>query len=502
MEISSQNTDEKKKLQVAVVAPTTLLANQHYKTFKKRFENTDTKIACLSRLNTPKQSREIKKQLENGEIDIVIGTHALLSNDVKFHNLGLLIIDEEQRFGVKQKEKLKSMRLNTHVLAMSATPIPRTLQMSMTGIRDLSILSTPPANRICVKTVVSEYDDLLIKDAIEHEIKRGGQVFFVVPRIEDIKEVQARLEKFLPDIKSVVIHGQMDPKKSEELMNDFQDGKYSILISTTIIENGIDIANANTMIVYKANNFGLAQLYQLKGRVGRRNIQAYCYLTYKHNDKLSDTAKKRLEIMKSIEGLNAGFKIASEDMELRGVGNIVGIEQSGHIKDVGIELYNQLLKEAVEDANIMKNNKDTFYSPEIKLGLSTIIPSDYISDKVLKMSFYRRIADIETLQDKQEIEEELIRRFGKINESVNNLIQIALLKRECKKFNICKLEKVANNLLISFHNNEFNKPEELFQFIMKNPNVFKIQKNTILSYVIKKDVFTTIYDIFKILMEL
>lgn len=494
--------EERKKLQVAVIAPTTLLVNQHYKTFKKRFENTGAKIACLSRLNTSKQSKEIKKQLESGEIDIIIGTHALLSEDVKFYNLGLLIIDEEQRFGVKQKEKLKNMRLNTHVLAMSATPIPRTLQMSMTGIRDLSILSTPPANRISVKTIVSEYDDLVIKEAIEYEIQRQGQIFFVVPRIEDIKEVQARLEKFLPDVKYVIIHGQMDPKKSEELMNDFQDGKYSVLISTTIIENGIDIANANTMIVYKANNFGLAQLYQLKGRVGRRNIQAYCYLTYKHNDKLSETAKKRLDVMKSIEGLNAGFKIASEDMELRGVGNIVGVEQSGHIKDVGIELYNQLLKEAVENANITKNDEEVFYSPEIKLGLSTIIPSDYISDKVLKMSFYRRIADIDSTQDKQEIETELIRRFGKINESVNNLIRIALLKKECKKYNICKLEKVSNSLLISFHNNKFNKSEELFQFILKNPNVFKIQKNNILSYTIKKDIFDCIYDIFDVLEKI
>lgn len=493
-----------KKLQVAIIAPTTLLVSQHYKVFKERFEGTGAKIACLSRLNTKKQSDEIKKQLESGEIDIVIGTHALLNDNIKFHNLGLLIIDEEQRFGVKQKEKLKNMRLNTHVLAMSATPIPRTLQMSMTGIRDLSILSTPPENRVCVKTKVCEYDDLIIKDAIEYEIKRKGQVFFVVPRIEDIKEVETRFNKFLPDISYTIVHGQMDPKKSEELINDFQNGKYSVLISTTIIENGIDIANANTMIVYRANNFGLAQLYQLKGRVGRRNAQAYCYLTYKKNERISDVAKKRLEIMESIEGLNAGFKIASEDMELRGVGNIVGVEQSGHIRDVGVELYNQLLKEAVENANTLKNNEDIFYSPEIKLGLSTIIPSDYISDKVLKMSFYRRIADIETINDKKEIEEELIRRFGKVNESVENLIQIALLKKDCKKYNINKIEKIANNLIISFHNNEFKKPEELFNFIMKNPQIFKIQKNNTLSYSIKsnKNIFENIYEIFDILEKI
>ena len=256
------------------------------------------------------------------------------------------------------------------------------------------------------------------------------------------------------------------------------------------------------MIVYRANNFGLAQLYQLKGRVGRRNVQAYCYLTYKSVEKLSDTAKKRLEIMKSIDGLNAGFKIASEDMELRGVGNIVGVEQSGHIKDVGIELYNQLLKEAVENARISHDFTESFYSPEIKLGLSTIIPNDYISDKVVKMSFYRRIADIETVQDKEEIENELIRRFGKINESVNNLIMIALLKKECKKYNICKLEKVSNNILISFHNNKFAKSDELFQYIIQNPNIFKVQNDNILSYSIKNDVFTSICNIFGILEKL
>lgn len=472
----------KNKLQVAVLAPTTLLATQHYKKFQERFDGFNIQIACLSRLNSLKQQKEIKKQIETGEIDIIIGTHALLNDDIKYKNLGLVIIDEEQRFGVKQKEKLKQMRLNTHILSMSATPIPRTLQMSMTGIKELSIIATPPKNRINIETVVCEYNDLQIKEIIEKELNRNGQIFFVVPRIEDIIEVEARLQKFNPELKSVVIHGQMDAKKSEILMNDFQEKKYSMLISTTIIENGIDIANANTMIIYRANNFGLSQLYQLRGRVGRSNIQAYSYLTFKKTEPISETAKRRLEIMESIDGLNAGFKIASEDMELRGTGNVIGTEQSGHIRDVGIELYNQMLKEAIElnKKKYLPQEEKNDFNVEIHLGLSTIISNDYISDKVLKMSFYRRIGDIKTIKDKYEIENELIKRFGKIEESVENLLNIILLKTECKKLNICKLEKNANGILISFYNNFFKQSEKLFQYLMQNKNDFKLQGQNLL----------------------
>lgn len=474
--------------QVAIIAPTTLLSNQHYKKFLERFKGTGLNVACLSRINTQKQSNEIKKSLENGNVDIVIGTHALLNKEIKYKNLGLVIVDEEQRFGVKQKEKLKDLRLNAHILSMSATPIPRTLQMSMSGIKDLSIIATAPKNRINVKTKNIIYDDTVIKEIIDFELQRKGKIFFVVPRIQDIKEVLVRLEKTIPYLKYVVIHGQMDAKESERLMNDFFDGKYSMLISTSIIENGIDIAEANAMIIYRANNFGLAQLYQLRGRVGRSNVQAYAYLTTKKTEAISGTAKKRLEVMASIDGLNAGFKIASEDMELRGTGNVVGTEQSGHIKDIGIELYNQMLKEAINNnKDDLNENEDFDYSPEIKLGLSTIISNNYIENPVIKMSFYRRIADIETLEDKKILEDEMKRRFGDLEESVKNLLEISILKAECKKLNIQKLEKKGENILVSFFRNKCKKPQELIDYILKHNNEFKLNNNSILYLDCKKE---------------
>lgn len=478
--------------QVVVIAPTTLLANQHYKKFCDRFKNTGLNIVCLSRVGTVKENNEIKKAIKNGDANIIVGTHTLLNKSIEFKNLGLVVIDEEQRFGVKQKEKLKDYRLTAHILSMSATPIPRTLQMSMSGIKDLSIIATAPKDRKNVETIVGIYDDNIVKEFVDRELARNGKIFFVVPRIQDIKEVEARIEKVVPYVNYVIIHGQMDASVSNELMNDFSEGKYNVLISTTIIENGIDIPSANTIIVYRANNFGLSQLYQLRGRVGRSNVQAYAYLTMKSSETITDTAKKRLQIMESIDGLNAGFKIASEDMDLRGTGNLVGVEQSGHIKDIGVELYNQLLKEAIQcssmDSDSKENNLD--YSPEIKLGVSTIIPSEYINNPVVKMSFYRRIADIETVDDKNSIEQELIKRFGKIIESVNNLLQIALIKVSCKKLNIQRLEKKGENISIKFFNDKIYNSEKLIDYILKHPNEFKLSGNNIL-YLDKKklDVF-------------
>lgn len=478
--------------QVVVIAPTTLLANQHYKKFCDRFKNTDLNIVCLSRVGTVKENNEIKKAIKNGDANIIVGTHTLLNKNIEFKNLGLVVIDEEQRFGVKQKEKLKDYRLTAHILSMSATPIPRTLQMSMSGIKDLSIIATAPKDRKNVETTVGIYDDNIIKEFVDRELARNGKIFFVVPRIQDIKEVEARIEKVVPYVNYVIIHGQMDASVSNELMNDFSEGKYNVLISTTIIENGIDIPSANTIIVYRANNFGLSQLYQLRGRVGRSNVQAYAYLTMKSSETITDTAKKRLQIMESIDGLNAGFKIASEDMDLRGTGNLVGVEQSGHIKDIGVELYNQLLKEAIQCSSMDSDNKENNldYSPEIKLGVSTIIPSEYINNPVVKMSFYRRIADIETVDDKNNIEQELIKRFGKIIESVNNLLQIALIKVSCKKLNIQRLKKKEENISIKFFNDKIYNSEKLIDYILKHPNEFKLSGNNIL-YLDKKklDVF-------------
>ena len=372
--------NNKYKAQVAVIAPTTLLCKQHYEKFLERFKNTNLNIKSLSRYSSNNEATAIKKGLDDGSIDIIIGTHSLLGKDIKFKNLGLVIVDEEQRFGVTQKEKLKTLKLNVHMLSMSATPIPRTLQMSMYGIKDMSLLTTPPINRNNINTIVCEYDDETIKEAIELEINKNGRVFFVVPRITDIKEVEARIKLSMPKLEYCIIHGKIDNESSEDIMNKFYNGIYKVLISTTIIENGIDIPTANTIIIYKANNFGLAQLYQLRGRVGRNNSQGYAYLTIKKTDKINDTAKKRLEIIGSIDSLGAGFVISSNDMEIRGAGNILGEAQTGHIKEIGIELYNQMLNDALKSSknDLVDSIEEYDFSPEIKLGISTIIPSNYI----------------------------------------------------------------------------------------------------------------------------
>jgi len=464
--------------QVAIVAPTTLLCRQHYKVFKERFENTDLKIAQLSRMVSKKEALEVKKGLENGTIDIVVGTHALLSESVKFKNINFLIIDEEQRFGVKQKEKLKQWRTNIHVLTLSATPIPRTLQMSMSGIRDLSIIATPPVARLPIKTFVEKYNEDKIKFAIEREVERKGRVFFVVPRIEDISKIECRLKAIMPEVKFEVAHGRMCSSRLEEIMSNFYDGKFDVLISTVIVESGLDVKTANTMIVYRANMFGLAQLYQLRGRVGRGKEQAYAYLTTKLNDEIGETAKKRLEIMSKICGLGGGFSLASSDMDIRGSGNLVGDEQSGHIKEIGVELYNYLLKEAVGKARAKAQEKEDEqeYTPQVKLNFSTIIPSNYIQETSLRIYFYRKIAAIQNQEQKEYIEIELEDRFGEIPEEVNNLLEIELLKIRSKKLGILKLELKQNQIIITFFNNKFSNPDSLMKFIMGNSNNVSVKE--------------------------
>jgi transcription-repair coupling factor (superfamily II helicase) len=475
-------TNSKNKGQVLIIVPTTLLCRQHYKKFIERFSCTDLKIASLSRFNTPKEGTKIKKDLESGNVDIIIGTHSLLNKNVKFKNLGLVVIDEEQAFGVKQKEKLKELKTNCHILSMSATPIPRTLQMSMSNIRDFSIIATPPMNRINVETVVMKYNDKKIKNAIEYEISRNGRVFFVVPRITDIKEVETRLDLMILDIKYCSLHGQMDKDFIDETMNDFYDGKYKILISTTIIESGLDISFANTLIIYKANNFGLAQLYQLRGRVGRSNVQAFAYLTTKTTDEISETSAKRLKIIENIKTLNSGFAIASEDMNIRGAGNVLGEAQSGHIKEVGIELYNQMLKDAVREyRGTIGEDIDKIpmvsFSPEVKLGLSTTILNDYIENINIKMKYYRRIADIETLDDRNKIENELVSEYGILPTNVVNLLKISEIRILCKILNIQKLEKIGDELAFSFFQNKFENVDNLLSLSVKYPNKFAFKHN-------------------------
>lgn len=468
--------NNKEKAQVIVITPTTLLCKQHYDKFIERFKNTDINIRSLSRYNSKTEIDEIKNDLAKGKIDIIIGTHSILNEGIKFKNLGLVVIDEEQRFGVTQKEKLKELRLNTHILSMSATPIPRTLQMSVYGIKDLSLITTPPLDRNNIETIVCEYNDDKIREIIEKEISRGGLVFFVVPRITDIKEVEARLKLSMSDLKYCVVHGQMKNEKSNEIMEKFYNGEFRVLIATTIIENGIDIPTANTIIIYRANNFGLAQLYQLRGRVGRDKMQGYAYLTVKKTEKLSEEAHKRLDIIGAIKELGAGFVISSSDMDIRGAGNILGEAQTGHIKEVGIELYNQLLKEAIE---LTKDGNDTMdeqeFYPEIKLGISTTISSSYIDNVNIKIKYYRLIADIKNSKEAETIRLEIEKEYGPVTESLKNLMDISLIKIECKKLNIQKISYNSGKILVCFYKNKFANPENLIKYVISHPSIVKFK---------------------------
>ncbi len=468
--------------QIAIVAPTTLLVRQHFKNFSKRFENTGIKITQLSRLVTTADAKKTRAELESGAIDIVIGTHALLQKNIKFKNLALVIIDEEQHFGVAQKERLKELRNEVHILTLSATPIPRTLQMSLTGVKDLSLIATPPIDRLAVRNFTMPYDSVIVREAVLREHNRSGRVFFVVPRIRDIEEMEPRLKTLLPEIKIRHAHGGMAPSELDEIMNDFVDGKIDMLLSTTIIESGIDISEANTMIIYRAEMFGLSQLYQLRGRVGRGKVRAYAYLMLSPK-KLSAESQKKLEVMQNLDSLGVGFSIASHDMDIRGSGNLLGDEQSGHVRETGVELYQQMLLETIED---LKNNPESptttddlrlttdDYSVQLKLGISLLIPEAYMPDLSLRMNFYKKIARIESTEDQEILITEMTDRFGKIPEEILNLIEVARLKFACKKVGIEKLEVASDGILISFKDNKFTAPEDLMQLIFSSKNQIKL----------------------------
>jgi len=476
--------EKNKKQQVAIVAPTTLLVRQHYKNFIERFKGLDVNIKQLSRLITTTKAKEIKQELQEGKIDIIIGTHALLQKTIKFKDLALLIIDEEQHFGVAQKERIKELKNEVHILTLSATPIPRTLQMSLTGVKDLSLIATPPIDRLAVRNFVMPYDSVITKEAIIREYNRGGRVFFVVPRVRDIEEMEPRLKILLPDLKIQHAHGQMTPNELDKIMNDFVDGKIDVLLSTTIIESGIDISEANTMIIYKADMFGLAQLYQLRGRVGRTKVRGYCYFMTNNRKNISRDAKKKLEVMQNLDSLGVGFSVASHDMDIRGSGNILGGEQSGHVKETGVELYQQMLLEVIQkeknkqsNLNNQKPNFDTDFTTQIKLGISLLIPKEYIEDLPLRMSFYKKIASIKNNDEQDAMIEEMSDRFGKVPEEINNLIEISKLKHQCKEVNIEKLEATKQGILIAFKDNNFSNPEALMKLIFANKNRIKVQSN-------------------------
>ena len=453
------------KVQVAIIVPTTLLARQHYTTFSQRFKELSISVVQLSKFTPRNQIKKIKENLKAGNIDIIIGTHALLADGINFKNLGLLIIDEEQHFGVTQKEKFKSLKKNIHVLTLSATPIPRTLQMALVNLKSLSIITTPPINRKPVKTQLLPYDALTIREALLKEKKRNGLSFYVTPRVAYLDEIEQQLNKIVPELKVVKAHSALVPSKLDQIMNDFFDHKFDILLSTSIIESGLDIMSANTIIIDHANMFGLAQLYQMRGRVGRSDILAYAYLIISKTHLLSTNTKKRLEIIQSLQTLGSGFNIASHDMDNRGYGNLLGDEQSGHIKEVGIELYQKMLADNIEQLQSEIPNIKQEWSPIINLGISVQIPPSYIVDENLRLSLYRQLADIVDESEYQKFAVNMIDRFGKLPEEVEHLFDIIKIKQLAKKANVAKIEAGEKGLIFSFKDNTINSHVDILNII-------------------------------------
>ncbi|HEU5047931.1 MAG TPA: transcription-repair coupling factor [Rickettsiales bacterium] len=470
---------ERGKVQVAVICPTTLLCRQHYHTFSERFSGMPFTIRHMSRLTTAKENKKTLEGLENGSIDIVIGTHALLGKNVKFKNLGMLIIDEEQHFGVAQKEKLKSLRSDIHVITLSATPIPRTLQLALSGVRELSIIATPPVDRLAVRTFVTPFDSVVLREAILREYHRGGRIFYVTPRIKYMAELQTMLREIVPEIRVATANGQMPPAELDDIMNKFYDGSYDLLLSTTIVESGLDIPTANTIIVDRAEMFGLSQLYQLRGRVGRGKTRAYAYYTLPHRKQLSRAATRRLEVMQTLDSLGAGFTLASHDMDIRGFGNLVGEEQSGHVREVGIELYQQMLEEAVAGAKAQRKGEKPAasdeWSPQINLGMTVLIPEAYVQDLEMRLGLYRRAASLATEEEIHAFAAELIDRFGKLPREVEHLLAVMRIKQLCRKAGIERIDAGPKGLLISLRNNTFAAPEKLLAYIAKNAAKAKIR---------------------------
>ncbi len=464
--------------QVAVVAPTTLLARQHYQNFAERFAGFPLKVGRLSRLVSSKEMSETREGLENGQMDIVIGTHAILSKSTSFKNLGLVIVDEEQRFGVTHKEKLKQLRSDVHMLTLTATPIPRTLQMAMTGLRELSTIQTPPVDRLAVRTYVMEWDDMVMREALLREHHRGGQSFIVVPRISDMETVEEWLRENVPEVKVIAAHGQMGAGEIEERMSAFYEGKYEVLLSTTIVESGLDLPSANTIIIHRADRFGLAQLYQLRGRVGRAKLRAYAYLTYEKDVQLSEVAEKRLKVLSDLDSLGAGFQLASHDLDIRGAGNLLGDEQSGHIREVGFELYQSMLEDAILAAKAgamgLEPSRDKV-SPQITVDAPIMIPEDYVPDLAVRMALYRRLNQA---QDKAEIESmaaEMIDRFGDLPDATKNLIRLIEIKHQAIEANISKIDVGARGTLVTFHNDDFPDGPGLIAYVDRLQGTAKLR---------------------------
>ena len=468
--------------QVAVIVPTTLLCRQHYENFVNRFLSSPLKIAQLSRLVNRSDASQTIEKINNGEIDIVVGTHALLSEKIKFKKLGLLIIDEEQHFGVNQKEKIKSLRSNIHILSLTATPIPRTLQMSLVGLRDLSLISTAPVNRQTIKTKVLRFNSDEIKNAIIAEKERGGQIYYVCPRIRELDEIEDFLKKDLPHISYRIAHGQMAPKALENVMVDFYNDEFKILLCTTIVESGLDLRKTNTMIVHNSDKFGLSQLYQLRGRIGRANIEAYCYYTISDINTITDNANQRLILLKKLDSRGSSFNLASHDLDIRGSGNIIGDQQSGHIREIGLELYHRLLKEKITELRSDFFTLDAEWSPQINLGLSVLIPEGFIPNLNTRLYFYRRLAYSNNVGELKEIKNEMTERFGAIPNEANHLFRITELRIFCKNLGIEKFDLGTRGLTVKFRNNKFEKTDELVTLINSKKYDLKLRSDQTLVY--------------------
>jgi transcription-repair coupling factor (superfamily II helicase) len=462
-------------IQVAVVVPTTLLARQHFKTFSERFRGLPIRVQQASRLVGTKELNLVKKEVAEGKTDIVVGTHALLGSGVNFANLGLLIIDEEQHFGVKHKERLKELKSDVHVLTLSATPIPRTLQLAMTGVRELSLITTPPVDRMAVRTFISPFDPLVIRETLMREHYRGGQSFYVCPRLADLADVKSFLDENVPELKVAIAHGQMAAGELEDIMNAFYEGRYDVLLSTTIVESGLDVPTANTLIVHRADMFGLAQLYQIRGRVGRSKVRAFALLTLPVNKVLTAGAERRLKVLQSLDTLGAGFQLASHDLGIRGAGNLLGEEQSGHIKEVGFELYQQMLEEAVAEVKGVDEVVDTGWSPQIQVGTSVMIPENYVPDLHLRMALYRRLGELDDLREIDGFGAELIDRFGPLPIEVQHLLKVVYIKALCRVANVEKLEAGPKGVVVQFRAKQFPNPAALVGYIAKQGTMAKIR---------------------------
>ena len=465
--------------QVAVVVPTTLLARQHSRIFTARFQGFPVKVAQLSRMVTAKDAALVREGLKSGDINIVVGTHALLAKGIEFSDLGLVIVDEEQHFGVKHKEALKSLKSDVHVLTLTATPIPRTLQLALTGVREMSVIATPPVDRLAVRTFIMPWDPVVLREAIQRERFRGGQVFCVVPRIEDMAKVAERLAEIVPEARIVQAHGRISPTELERVMTEFGDGKHDILLSTNIVESGLDMPAVNTLLIHRADMFGLAQLYQLRGRVGRGKLRGYAYLTWPQSHRLSAAAEKRLEVMQTLDNLGAGFTLASHDLDIRGAGNLLGEEQSGQIREVGIELYQQMLEEAVADIKAGQGKgegeSERDWTPQINLGLPVLIPETYVTDLPVRLGLYRRIGALATDGENDAMAAELVDRFGPLPAEVENLLQVVAIKRLCRVAGVEKLDAGPKGVVVSFRGNRFANPGGLVTWVQGQKGAVKLR---------------------------